>query len=596
MKIFNMRRNKSGPLCEIQIPMNTGNLLLIALLSLWVGSDLLSQNAIQPPQPLCLRGDTLNWTLPVNTCGTFNAYEIYRATSEAGPYSLIATISDELQTEYIDPNPLSELRFYYMLSDYNCPSGWAAIPSDTISNAFPDDIAMQFVTVQGGNVLVQWAPGNDSQTYAYLVYREINGNVDLIDTVFNALQYLDTGADPQSGSELYYVLALDACGNTSAFVSPHHTLFLEVEQDYCLREMGLSWNAYENWPEGTETYRIWVSRDGAAYEAVADLPEGSLTYTYEDLTNGSDYCFYVEAIAKNAAFSSASNVVCLSANTAPVPAQLALLNAGVSADGQIEIAWQWDDSLTYSSANLGWLNGDVIELLPLDTTPPLQFQNTYIHQQSKYKNGPQEYSLHVSNECGEEFFGGKATTVYLRATALSDGVQLEWTPFELTQATVTAYRLYTLEDGQLQLLQQFNSGALDFKDNLPSNFNLRCYQVEALFQRLLPDGSVYEGSSFSNTACAEPQVRIYMPNAFAPEGTNDRYLPGLPATNFLADYRLQIWDRYGSLLFETGDPSEGWDGSYRSRPMPMGTYVYYLRLITLEGEVVEKKGALVLVR
>ncbi len=575
--------------------MRTKKFLLIAFFSLWLLGDLLSQNVVQPPQPLCLRSDTLNWTLPANSCGTFNAYELYRATAEAGPYTLIATITDELQTEYVDPNPLSELRFYYMLSDYNCP-GWTALPSDTVSNEFPDDVSMQFVTVQNGDVLVQWAPGDPSQIYAYLVYREMNGNVDLIDTVFNNLQYLDVNADPQQRSELYYVLALDACGNTGAFVDPQRTLFLELEQNYCSREMSLSWNAYENWPEGVETYRIWVSRDGASYEAVADLPQGSLSYTYGDLTNGSDYCFYVEAFAKNYPFSSSSNVVCLSANTAPAPTQLALLNAGLSASGQIEIVWQWDDTLSYQSANLLWLNGDVVEPLPLDIAPPLTFQNAYLHSQTKYEDGPQEYTLSVTNECGEEFLGGMVKTVYLQATALSDGSLLEWTPFSLTQATVTGYRIYALEDGQLQFLQQLNPQQLTFKDDLPSNFNLRCYQVEALFQRLLPGGGTYEGSSFSNIACARPELRVYMPNVFAPQGTNNRYRPGLPATDFVAEYTLQIWDRSGALLFETHDPNEGWDGNYRTRPMPMATYVYYLHLITLEGEVVEKKGALSLLR
>lgn len=553
---------------------------------------LLSQNTIPPPQPLCLSGDTLHWALPdPSACGSFAGYEVYRSTSATGPFALIATVTDQQSTQYIDPNPSSEMRYYFMRSLYDCP-GWEILSSDTVSNAFPNDVTISFVSVENGQVHVQWADNQSPQTSAYLIYRLIGGNVDLIDTVFNSLDYVDIGADPQSRSETYYILAMDPCGNTSAFVSPHRTIFLQVEQDFCLRQMQLSWNAYEGWP-GVSSYQVWVSKDGEPYALAASLPQGSTTYAFQDLKTGSDYCFYVEAVAEGVPYSSASNEVCLSANVAAEPVQLALLNASVNPEGQVEINWQWDEEIPYQSARLDWNDGASISL---DVSSPLSFFGSYLHEQANPEKAPQGYALWVENECGESFSGGQVQTIFLEAEAQADGVLLRWTAFSLSHAEVSAYKLYREEEGQWQLVQQLGPLQFEFFDESVEPTATSCYRLEALYQLDLPDGGLYNGSSFSNLACAIPEVKVYLPNVFAPEGTNNRFIPGFSATSLLSGYELQIFDRYGQLVFQTDNPQLGWDGSFRGRPMPMDTYVYRLHLVTSEGKVLEKKGSLVLLR
>jgi hypothetical protein len=59
--------------------------LLIAILG-WTLPRAEAQ--VFPPDLLCLSGDTVVWDLPVNNCGPFQAYEIYRAPAFAGPYAL----------------------------------------------------------------------------------------------------------------------------------------------------------------------------------------------------------------------------------------------------------------------------------------------------------------------------------------------------------------------------------------------------------------------------------------------------------------------------------------------------------------------------
>lgn len=73
---------------------------------------------------------------------------------------------------------------------------------------------------------------------------------------------------------------------------------------------------------------------------------------------------------------------------------------------------------------------------------------------------------------------------------------------------------------------------------------------------------------------------LTVPNVFTPngDGTNDFFLT---QNEGLKTFSLQIFDRWGMLLFETEDPSQGWDGKNTSGGTVVdGTYYY---VITASG-------------
>ncbi|GEO07638.1 gliding motility-associated C-terminal domain-containing protein [Segetibacter aerophilus] len=86
-----------------------------------------------------------------------------------------------------------------------------------------------------------------------------------------------------------------------------------------------------------------------------------------------------------------------------------------------------------------------------------------------------------------------------------------------------------------------------------------------------------------------------MPTAFTPneDGRNDvfRIPPG-------ASLRLQefsVFDRWGNAVFRTADITKGWNGSYQGRFLDMGAYVYLIKGIIQDKEVVIK-GTVALLR
>lgn len=90
---------------------------------------------------------------------------------------------------------------------------------------------------------------------------------------------------------------------------------------------------------------------------------------------------------------------------------------------------------------------------------------------------------------------------------------------------------------------------------------------------------------------------IFFPGAFTPnkDGANDVYRPVIFGAMPL-EYYLAIYNREGQLVFDTHDPSKGWDGRVRGIPSVTNPFLWYARYrFPNEPEQLEK-GVLVLVR
>jgi len=88
---------------------------------------------------------------------------------------------------------------------------------------------------------------------------------------------------------------------------------------------------------------------------------------------------------------------------------------------------------------------------------------------------------------------------------------------------------------------------------------------------------------------------IFIPTAFSPNknGQNDiLYVHGdcIKAMDFV------VYDRWGEKVFESYSLNDGWDGTFKGKPLNTGSFAYYLKATMQNGKVVEKKGNVALVR
>ena len=52
----------------------------------------------------------------------------------------------------------------------------------------------------------------------------------------------------------------------------------------------------------------------------------------------------------------------------------------------------------------------------------------------------------------------------------------------------------------------------------------------------------------------------------------------LPRIENVDEYELLIFNRWGDVIFNTNDPSLGWDGTYKNQLVQMDVYVYLIRI------------------
>ncbi len=93
--------------------------------------------------------------------------------------------------------------------------------------------------------------------------------------------------------------------------------------------------------------------------------------------------------------------------------------------------------------------------------------------------------------------------------------------------------------------------------------------------------------------CVEDAFAIYVPNCFSPNNDEFNDLFGVVTT--VSDPRsflLNIYDRWGRILYSTDDPYRGWDGSEQ----PIGVYAWQVRLIDREGSTQQRQGHVTLLR
>ncbi|MEN8225073.1 MAG: gliding motility-associated C-terminal domain-containing protein [Bacteroidota bacterium] len=101
---------------------------------------------------------------------------------------------------------------------------------------------------------------------------------------------------------------------------------------------------------------------------------------------------------------------------------------------------------------------------------------------------------------------------------------------------------------------------------------------------------------FIHTYNCKPAIAA--PNAFTPngDGKNDEFT--LKAEN-ISNFKMYIYDRWGTMVFETSDISRGWDGSHLGSTAPTGTYVwlavYDIRLDDHSYQTKKIKGTVVLI-
>lgn len=75
-----------------------------------------------------------------------------------------------------------------------------------------------------------------------------------------------------------------------------------------------------------------------------------------------------------------------------------------------------------------------------------------------------------------------------------------------------------------------------------------------------------------------PEVIIYVPNTFTPDGDEFNQEWGVHVEGLdIYDFHVNVFNRWGELIWESHDPYATWDGTYNGKLVPNGVYTWTIR-------------------
>ena len=150
------------------------------------------------------------------------------------------------------------------------------------------------------------------------------------------------------------------------------------------------------------------------------------------------------------------------------------------------------------------------------------------------------------------------------------------------------YILYR-KDIEADFAEIFSTAETEITDTtIPPGTSEVCY-------RLVYEDACGNLSETSEQVCLILSTNLGVPNAFSPngDGINDIFKVSDGIYN---NFVLSVYSRWGSLVFETTNPSEGWDGNFNGEPAASGTYLYRVSFENADNQPIRRTGSFILIR
>ena len=103
-----------------------------------------------------------------------------------------------------------------------------------------------------------------------------------------------------------------------------------------------------------------------------------------------------------------------------------------------------------------------------------------------------------------------------------------------------------------------------------------------------------------NTVIVEPDIALYVPNAFTPgdeNGLNDLLLPFISGID-ITTYRFEVYNRWGERIYQTTDVAKGWNGRKNNvgELVQIDVYVWKVYFKNDKNKEITKVGHVTVIR
>lgn len=376
-------------------------------------------------------------------------------------------------------------------------------------------------------------------------YQWVFGNGDSTSTIFEPTITYDSAGVYQ----VYLVVTDSIClltdtAQLTIIVTDSLELSVTVDQELC-QPIPLDLTAYTN---GSADNFIWSSNSSFSDTLNAYLQDSVLNITP---TGPTTYYVYVS-------------------------------NAGCSLIDSVVV--DFIGSSLILSGNDSICAGDITSLSASSTNPAISFTYVWVPD-----------SVIVGSSVGSSINIQPSVTQYVYVTASSatgcvvnDSIQVFVGNIPNGVVVATASEYLVAEGSNVTLIGQPNGYSYSWTPTQGlSNPNAQTtnalVEESTLFTLSVTDGICTKSDTVLvktyGFICGEPY--IFIPNAFSPNGDQENdvlYVRGA----LIEDMIFRVYDRWGELVFESFDRSEGWNGEFRGKPLDPDTYDYYLKVTCVD--------------
>lgn len=394
-----------------------------------------------------------------------------------------------------------------------------------------------------------------------------------LQTVYNTNTVTIGNLNPEENYYCFRLGAYDPCTNNIAYSNTVCSANFDLAvQDNVNR---LTWSTS---PAGVDEFSIL--RDNQNY---VDLPPGLNSYNDTDVVCKTDYMYQMITRYLNGS-QSISLQKSGTAFSTTTPSPIESITGIVGSEG-VMLEWIQDPDFTPIEYNILRGSGGSFGLLTKTPNNPYT-DESYMTEGSfcykvTYKDICDNTSQSVIESCPIRLSG---------LLQKDNAITLTWTPYSGWMNGVSHYIVEKYTD-QGALLQTFNAGSsTTLLDNADDPFNqVYVYIVKAVAN----DAGLSQAVSNAIRIIKEPN--LFHPTAFTPNGDNLNDVFKVFG-QYVVDFELRIFNRWGELMYTTNDLDQGWDGTFKGSKMPEGTYVFVAKITDIAGRTFDRSGSVLLLK
>ncbi|MEZ0483275.1 T9SS type B sorting domain-containing protein [Fibrella aquatica] len=381
----------------------------------------------------------------------------------------------------------------------------------------------------------------------------------------------------------FRIVAKDACGTSERRSNEVCSLVLTATAGD--KRNTLNWQPYAGTGGTFSRYRLYRNTTPTGF-----FSQNRLESSHADANNilcGQNYCYFLEATIANGAVSPTtvrSMSVCVTGfdNTSvasPTSAYVSVQPDGVNVQATLpDVGLPSPYTLVVTRSN-----GGGSPFNPLATSD----DRSYLDATAQTNSQSYCYQTAIRNSCG----------VLSKPTSPACSILLSKGPNgSVTWTSASPYANESPQEYQVIFIDPVTGAS----DKRPLG-NVTSYQPD-------PDSQITQYQiaavnnagieSYSNPIEVELGLRVFLPNAFTPNGDqNNQTFMAKGLIAFWNTFEMTIFSRWGDVVYNTTDKNTaGWNGEVNGAPAQSGYYGYRIKITDALGKAYQRTGQVLLIR